>query len=245
MDVKPTIWERAAIHAAAFRATVVLLAGLASAAAFLAGRHTGFSAIGAVFAGCAFAAVWVGILILLDRVELARQHRFEGMGRIRDFAQRLVIYDRETGFYADWYFRLRLQEELVRSRRFGHSCALLLAESTRGRLGRDREMELFKAISRSFRGTDLIAHMGNLRFAVLLTHTSREGAIVARERLRASVPDSMLQIGISCFPEDGDDWRALMVAAGGPSVGLYSSAGQDWTNEPADAFEIEADKTVA
>jgi len=245
MDVKPTIWERAAQHVVAFRATVVLLAGLASAAAYLAGRNTGFSAVGAVFAGCAFAAVWLCMLVLLDRVEYARQRRYEGMARIRDFAQRLVIYDRETGFYADWFFRLRLQEELTRSRRFGQPCALMLAESTRGRLGREREAELFKSILRSFRATDLVAHMGSLRFAVLLTHTTREDAMIAQVRLAASVPEGMLQIGVACYPEDGDDWRSLVAAAGGPSVDLYTGAGQDWTGEPGSAFDSEERKTVA
>jgi len=243
MDVKPTIWERAARHNVAFRALVVFLGGLASALAFLAGRNTGFSAFGAIFAGCALAALWVGILILLDRVELARQRRLEGMSRIRDFGQRLVIYDRETGFYADWYFRLRLQEELARSRRFAQSCALLLVESTRGRLGKEREAELFKSILKSFRATDLIAHMGSLRFAVLLTHTSREGASIALDSLSANVPEGMLQIGIACFPEDGEDWRSLVAAAGGPSVDLYTGAGPDWTQ--TDDGELEADKTVA
>lgn len=245
MDVKPNIWERVARHVVAFRATVIFLAGLASALAYLAGKNTGFSAFGAIFAGCAFAAVWVGILILIDRVEYARQRRYEGMSRIRDFGQRLVIYDRETGFYADWYFRLRLQEELARSRRFTQSCALLLAESTRGRLGRERESELFKSILKSFRATDLIAHMGSLRFAVLLTHTSREGATIARDRLTSNVPEGMLQIGVACFPEDGEDWRSLVAAAGGPSVDLYAGAGQDWPGEPDSAFDFEEGKTVA
>lgn len=244
MDVTPTIWERAAQHAVAFRATIVLLAGLASAA-YLAGRNTGFSALGAIFAGCAFATVWLCMLVLLDRVESARQRRFESMARIRDFAQRLVIYDRETGFYADWFFRLRLQEELTRSRRFGQPCALMLAESTRGRLGREREAELFESISRSFRPTDLVAHMGSLRFAVLLTHTTREGAMIVQERLAASVPEGMLQIGFACFPEDGEDWRSLVAAAGGPSVNFYAGAGQDWTGEPNSAFDPEGRKTVA
>jgi GGDEF domain-containing protein len=243
MDVKPNIWDRFAKHLAAFRATVVLLAGIASAAAYLAGRNTGFSAFGAVFAGLAFAAVWVGIMILIDRVEIARQQRFEGMSRIRDFGQRLVIYDRETGFYADWYFRLRLQEELARSRRFGQTCALLLAESTRGRLGKDREAELFRAIQRSFRATDLIAHMGSLRFAVLLTHTTREGSQIAQERLASNVSDGTLQVGVACFPEDGEDWRSLVTAAGGPSADLYAGAGQDWAQD--DDAEAEAEATVA
>jgi GGDEF domain-containing protein len=243
MDVKPNVWERVARHLAAFRATVVLLAGLASAAAYLAGRNTGFSAVGAIFAGCAFAAVWVGILILIDRVEIARQQRFEGMSRIRDFGQRLVIYDRETGFYADWYFRLRLQEELVRSRRFGQPCALMLAESTKGRLGKEREAELFKSIARSFRGTDIIAHLGNLRFAVLLTHTSRDGALVPKARLQENVPIG-LQIGLACFPEDGDDWRSLVAAAGGPSSDFFTGAGQDWLADSESPFETQQE-TVA
>ncbi len=156
-----------------------------------------------------------------------------------------MIYDRETGFYADWFFRLRLQEELTRSRRFGQPCALMLAESIRGRLGREREAGLFKSISRSFRATDLVAHMGSLRFAVLLTNTTREGAMIPRERLEANVPDGIQQIGLACYPEDGEDWRSLVAAAGGPSVDLYAGAGQDWTGEPDSAFDPEQGKTVA
>jgi GGDEF domain-containing protein len=234
MDAKPNFWERVSRHIAAFRASVVFLAALASAAAYMAGRHTGFNAMGAVLAGCLFAALWVGVLILIDRVELARQKRYEGMSRVRDFAQRLVIYDRETGLYADWYFRLRLQEEIARSRRFGHPSALLLAESTRGRLGREREIRLFESITKSFRGTDLVAHMGNLRFAVLLTNTTPEGAAVAKERLASSVPAGLLQIGVACYPQDGEDWRSLMAAAGGPSVAYYAASGQDWAEMPED-----------
>jgi GGDEF domain-containing protein len=227
MDAQPTIWERAARHSVAFRATVVLLAGVASAAAFLAGRVTDLSAGTAALVGCAFATVWVLVLVVIDRVEHTRQRRFESMGRVRDFAQRLVIYDRETGFYADWYFRLRLQEELARSRRFNHPCALILAESKRGRLGKEQEAELFKAITRSFRGTDIVAHMGNLRFAVLLTNTPRQGAEIARERLALSVGGGM-DVGFACFPEDGDDWRSLVAAAGGPSSDFYAAAAHDW-----------------
>lgn len=243
MDPKATIWDRAARHAVAFRATVVLLAGVASAAAFLAGRITDFSASNAILVGCAFAAVWVMVLVLIDRVETSRQRRFESMARVRDFGQRLVIYDRETGFYADWYFRLRLQEELARSRRFGHPCALILAESTKGRLGRDKEADLFKSIMRSFRATDIVAHMGNLRFAILLTNTSREGAEIARDRLALTCGGGV-DVGFACFPEDGDDWRSLVEVAGGPSADLYAAAGQDW---PAmvEMNGEEAEETVA
>lgn len=244
VDAKPTVWDRAARHAVAFRATVVLLAGVASAAAFLAGRVTDFSAGSAIFVGCGFAAVWVMVLLLIDRVETSRQRRFESMGRVRDFAQRLVIYDRETGFYADWYFRLRLQEELARSRRFSHPCALILAESTRGRLGQDKEAELFKAIMRSFRGTDIVAHMGNLRFAILLTNTAREGAEIARDRL-SSMAGKGMDVGLACFPEDGDDWRSLVAAAGGPSADYYAVAGQDWPAMVDGVLEPEAEETVA
>ena len=237
MDVKPTVLDRAAPHIAAFRATVVLLAALAAPAAYLAGRHSSFSGVGAVLAGAGLASFWVAILILIDRVESARQRRLEGMQRVRDFAQRLVIYDRETGLYADWYFRLRLQEELARSRRFGHPCALMLAESTRGRLGREGEQALFQAITKTFRGTDLVAHMGSLRFAVLLSNTAPEGAQLARDRLEASVPAGSLLIGFACYPDDGEDWRSLFAAAGGPSGDLYAGAGQDWAGNPANKAE--------
>jgi len=243
MDAKPTIWDRVARYVVAVRAGVVLLAALASAGAYLVGQRTNFSTAGAVLAGCGVAVFWLGVLILLDLVAIARRRRIESMQRVRDFAQRLVIYDRETGLYADWYFRLRLQEEITRSQRFGHPCALLLADSTRGRLGREREAALLAAITEAFRSTDLVAHLGSLRFAALLTNTTPEGAKLARERLEEGVPPGSLNIGIACYPQDGEDWRSLMAAAGGPSADFYAAAGPAWSADLSE--EREADQTVA
>ena len=70
-------------------------------------------------------------------------HRLRGLV---DQGRQLAIYDRETGFYAYWYFSLRLQEEIARSDRHKEPFLLLLVEAARARIS--PEMEIGRASCR-------------------------------------------------------------------------------------------------
>ncbi len=128
--------------------------------------------------------------------------------------ERLAIYDRETGLFAYWYFSLRLKEEVARCARYGQGFSLLLLEAQTGRLAPDEEGALFRHMSESFRNSDLVTHLGNLRFIVLLASTDAQGAMVVREHLTADEQLGDLTIGVASFPADGESCEALLTAVG-------------------------------
>ena len=219
-------------YGAEYRLALVAAGSAIGIVAFLASRDMpSWPGLG-LFAGI-LGAGWLTLLALHGRAAENRQRRVEGLRRARDFAERLVIYDRETGFYADWYFRLRLQEELVRSQRFGHSCALLLVEATEARLSGERERALFESMATAFRDTDLVAHLGSLRFVVLLPNVDPESAILARIRLVERLPPGAVEAGIASYPKDGKDWRELLGAAGASSTDFYGSPSRVWNPDSA------------
>jgi GGDEF domain-containing protein len=224
-----------------FRLTLVLAGTALGVMAFLATRTMSYAA-GAVLFAAILALGWSGLLFLHGRAASMRQRRYEGLRRARGFAERLVIYDRETGFYADWYFRLRLQEELVRSQRFGQACSLILVESTKGRLTPEDEKKLFDTMATAFRETDLVAHLGSLRFVVLLPNSAAEGAALARSRLLELLPDGVVEAGMASYPDNGNDWRGLLAAAGASSTDFYGAPTRAWHAETASRFARRGDE---
>ncbi len=139
-----------------------------------------------------------------------------GTQRLRSLVEegrQLAIYDRETGFYAYWYFSLRLQEEIARSDRRKEPFLLLLVEAARARISQDMEQQLFSCMREGFRTTDLVAHLGNLRFVALLPNADRDQAGIVRERIGSALGADDIHLGIACYPTDGTDWPSLLQAA--------------------------------
>jgi GGDEF domain-containing protein len=227
-----------------YRLTLIVAGSAIGVMAFLATRSMSTWAGVGVFTAV-LAAAWAALLLLHGQAAATRQRRIEALRRNRDLAERLVIYDRETRFYADWYFRLRLQEELVRSQRFGQSCALLLIEATEGRLNPEREKELLDCMANAFRETDLVAHMGSLRFVVLLPHTDASGAAVAQKRLLKRLPAGEVVGGVASYPKDGNDWQQLLAAAGASSIDCSGSPAQALHTEAASRLARRSDKLPA
>ncbi len=160
----------------------------------------------------AAASAWV--LRIMAAARRRRDDRHDGLRRLREMGERLAIYDRETGLFAYWYFSLRLEEEVARSVRYGQGFSLLLLESQSGRLAPEEEGALFRRMSDSFRNSDLVAHLGNLRFIVLLASTDAQGAAIVREHLAADEQLGDLTIGIASFPADGDTTEEILNAVG-------------------------------
>ncbi|MCH8007745.1 MAG: GGDEF domain-containing protein [Chloroflexi bacterium] len=158
------------------------------------------------------ASAWV--LRIMAGARRRRDDRHEGLRRLREMGERLAIYDRETGLFAYWYFGLRLEEEVARCARYGQTFSLLLLEAQTGRWAPDDESALFRHMSDSFRSSDLVAHLGNLRFVVLLANTDAQGAIVVREHLMADEELGDLAVGVASFPDDGESCEAILTAVG-------------------------------
>jgi GGDEF domain-containing protein len=160
------------------------------------------------------AGTLAGLLVALEKLGPgAEQKDVQQLQGLAEEGRRLVIYDRETGLYAYWYFSLRLQEEMARSDRRREPFTLMLVEATRGRVSQDEERHLFACMQDGFRKTDLVAHLGNLRFVALLPNTSRDQAEAASRRMKGLLGDDEVRLGIACYPEDGKDWASLLQTA--------------------------------
>jgi GGDEF domain-containing protein len=144
-----------------------------------------------------------------------REVRVErSLGRVRGYRERLSIYDEESGFYADWYFGLRLREEIARSARYDQPFTLVLIEDLARGLGESLRTLVFRCLDETLRTTDMVAHINDSRFVVLLTNTHLRGALVAMRRIRESLLPEGIHVGIACYPEDGPDALSLLAAAG-------------------------------
>jgi GGDEF domain-containing protein len=136
------------------------------------------------------------------------------ISRVRPYGERLSIYDKESGLYADWYFGFRLREEIARSERYGQPLTLLLVEDVDQGLEETVKQLVFRSLDETLRNTDIVAHLNARRFAVLLTNTPQEGALVATRRIRAGLAPRPIHVGFACYPEDGLDAPSLLMSAG-------------------------------
>ncbi len=206
-----------------FRGTAALLAGMIVGLVAGEANHSLRSLPWTIslMATSALASAWV-----LQTAGWARRRiaeRQEGLRQLREAGQRLAIYDRETGLLAYWYFSLRLEEEVARCVRYGQTFSILLLEAHTGSWTSDDESALFRYMAESFRNCDLVAHLGNLRFSVLLTNTDAQGAMVVREHLRGAEQLREITVGIASFPADGDSCEALLTAAGASAAVVADS----------------------
>jgi GGDEF domain-containing protein len=187
------------------------------------------AAVGVVGAGATQyerSLVWTAVLITSTAIAVAwvlrtttwarRRHveRDASLQRLRQMGERLAIYDRETGLFAYWYFSLRLNEEIQRSKRYGQEMSVLLLEAESGQWAPEDEAALLQFMTKEFRDCDLAAHIGNLRFIVLLPSTNEERVKIACERLGAAPELARVSVGAASFPVDGEDTESLLSAAG-------------------------------
>jgi hypothetical protein len=108
--------------------------------------------------------------------------------------RRNPIFDRSTGLFADWYVRLRLEEEISRSARFGQRFSVVTITSPEG-ISKDLALTLARAL----RHVDYAADLGPA-VAVVLPNTDEDGAEIWRDRL--NLPASC-DSRISEYPKDG------------------------------------------
>ena len=98
-----------------------------------------------------------------------------------------AITDSMTRLYHHQYFMIRLQEEMQRSKRYGHSMTLLMIDIDHfksindicGHLAGDKVLVgVAHLIKSKVRITDLVARYGGEEFAVILNDTDQKGALV-------------------------------------------------------------------
>jgi len=143
--------------------------------------------------------------------------------------ERLSVTDDLTGLYNRRYLMEALANELRRSRRLDHPCALLMADvdhfkeynDAYGHLAGDEALARVATILReTTRDVDCAARYGGEEFVVLLPETKAAGAIETAQRIRTRLATDELvggklsvSIGVAQFPEDGDAPEALLAGA--------------------------------
>jgi len=137
-------------------------------------------------------------------------------GSSRQRTQLLSIYDDEVGLYADWYFRLRIKEEIARALRYGGQVAVLLVASVPFAPAGEEPAahdERAEQISGHLRRSDLPALLRDGCLGIIMPNTTRRSASTVRRRIVAALTPREAASGLACFPEDGEDVSALLAAA--------------------------------
>lgn len=135
----------------------------------------------------------------------------------------LAITDGLTQLYIHRYFQIRLDEEILRSERYGYQFALILFDidhfkkfnDTYGHQQGDIVLiEVAKLVKESVRiNVDIPARYGGEEFAIILPEQSSQGGKIFAERLRKTIADKefpgqenplhvTISLGIACYPMD-------------------------------------------
>jgi diguanylate cyclase (GGDEF)-like protein/PAS domain S-box-containing protein len=140
--------------------------------------------------------------------------------RMQKALEEHAIRDALTGLYNRRYFNDRLEEEIAQAQRNRYTLALLLCDldhfktinDSQGHHAGDEVLRtVTKSIQESTRGTDLVFRWGGDEFVVLLSNTTREGILIATNRIRNGIRkikeqariDLDLSIGVALYPEHG------------------------------------------
>ncbi len=136
----------------------------------------------------------------------------------------LAVTDEKTQLYNARFFSYRLQNELLRAKRYKRDVSLLVIDidffkkfnDTYGHLVGDWVLKnVAKTLKSVFRVCDLVARFGGEEFIVFCPETNKNQARIAAERARQAVEKLVLEvgqgktasvtisIGIATFPGDG------------------------------------------
>ncbi len=147
----------------------------------------------------------------------------------------LSVTDSLTGLYIRRYLLARLNDELLRSRRFGHPLSVVVADvdhfkKVNDTHGHDVGDQVLKQVARLLQTTarkiDHAARFGGEEFILLLVETNKASALVAADRLRQQIealavpdlPRVTISLGVAGYPDDGDDLENIIQKA---DIALY------------------------
>lgn len=117
--------------------------------------------------------------------------------------RRRPTFDAGTGLLAEWYFRLRVDEEIARARRYGAPFTLLIFSSST-----ITTMDVARVATRQYlREVDFAGDLGDV-LVLCLPQTPRDGAETVASRLTKLVKG--LNVHVVEFPADGETLNALL-----------------------------------
>ena len=152
--------------------------------------------------------------------------------------KQLAYLDGLTGIFNRRFFELRIMEEIERARRYGTGMSVIMADidhfkRLNDEFGHLLGDEVLRQVSSVFheqvRKIDVVCRYGGEEFAILLTQTNAEQALIVAEKLRKivqgwqfpGVPRTVtISAGVSAYPDHGTTRDDLMRAA---DSGLYAA----------------------
>jgi diguanylate cyclase (GGDEF)-like protein len=176
------------------------------------------------------------LLLLLALAPILRRVTRQIQRQMEEIEYR-ALYDELTGLPNRTLFRDRIQQAILTGRREEQSATVLLLDVDRFReindtLGHEAGdlllRELSSRLRELLRESDTIAHLGGDEFGVLLPSASIDEASVLAERIHEALEEPFAlrelplevgtSIGITSFPEHGDDVDTLLQRA---DVAMY------------------------
>lgn len=125
-----------------------------------------------------------------------------------EFLEQMAKKDGLTLLYNHSYFKDKLKEEIQRSERYSnHFCLALFdidffkkVNDTYGHLKGDEVLRSFASVIREcIRTTDIAARYGGEEFAVIFTETDLEHTVMAVERIRHQLAETVFSSDTDCF----------------------------------------------
>lgn len=117
--------------------------------------------------------------------------------------QELAITDSLTGLYVQSYFKERLSQEFVRSKRYSFSLAVAMIDldhfkninDSHGHIAGDEILQqVSSVIKKRLRDTDLFSRYGGEEFGIIMLQTTSEEAVKVCEDLRKGVENQTFHI---------------------------------------------------
>ena len=157
------------------------------------------------------------------------------------------ICDPQTGLYSQNLFEETVTAEVERGKRNNRTFSIILIRLNPDLHVGDENFEvravesslptLAQTIRERLRKSDLLARFDNHTLSIILPETGRKGATLVAESIAGlcvdlittiigdqSPPQSILQVGVACFPEDGNDQAELLTKAGQETTTVGSNS---------------------
>jgi len=174
---------------------------IALAASVALGTGAAAFVLGSLAIACVAVAAWRATVIDRSANAIVEQTPAQVASVRTD--RRRPTFDRETGLLAEWYFRLRFEEEITRAKRYGHALTALTISSSAPE-GYDTARLAVRAYLRQ---VDFAGDLSGT-ICVCLPDTTREASQAVVDRMNELVDG--LVVAAREYPADGTTLSALL-----------------------------------